>query len=77
MKNTKFKKGNDTREVLCLNPGAFAQMLLNKAIVIGNITRGRDKSRMVIVRKGQYIERKEEGTFSKGKAQVSARSDSL
>ena len=52
MKNTKFEKGNDAREVFCLNPGAFAQMLPNKAIVICNIVRGRDESRMVIVRKG-------------------------
>ena len=52
VKNTKFEKGNYTREVFCLNPGTFAQMLPNKAIVICNIVRGRDKSRMVIVRKG-------------------------
>ena len=52
MKNTKFKKGNYTWEVFCLNPGAFAQMLPNKAIVICNIVRGRDESRMVLVKKG-------------------------
>ena len=50
MKNTKFEKGNYTRKVFCLNPGTFAQMLTNEAIIIFDIIRGRDKSRMVIVR---------------------------
>jgi len=50
VKNTKFEKGNYAREVFRLNPGTLAQMLPDETIIIGDIVRGRDKSRMVIVR---------------------------
>ena len=60
-----------------LNPGTFAQMLTNEAIIMCNIVRGREKGGVMVVRKREYIKGEKEGAFTKGKAQISASSYAL